>query len=1369
MTNPNSTTDLDIQPQRLAGRDLPTSCGDAQFSSTSPESAAERDGTGARFPIVGIGASAGGLEALEHFFDHVPAETGMAYVIVQHLSPDFKSMMDELLARHTSIPIHRVTDGMEIKPDAIYLIPPKKEMVTTAGKLHLSDKNPEAGTLNLPIDIFLRSLAQDIGPRAISVILSGTGSDGSRGIVSVHEAGGMVVAQDPASAKFDGMPRSAIEMGVVDLVLKPEKIPQALLTYMQDPEGGPSYSTEDDPALLRGIDAIFQLLRKNYDIDFSYYKRTTVSRRIQRRLTMNRIDDLEKYVERLRSDAQELNLLYHDLLIGVTKFFRDTDAFRRIETEVLPALFARARPEDELRIWVAGCATGEEAYTLAILLDEQTRRMRQPPTVRIFATDVHQRSLAFASAGIYSLASLTEVSPERLERYFTAHQGSFQVTKELRQMIVFAPHNVIKDAPFTKIDLVTCRNLLIYLETIAQQKAISLFHFALNTSGVMILGPSESPGEIGEEFEAIDERWRIYRKRRDRRLPADIRLPLSAPYGLTNTSRRPGGPQQPATTSATLLRAYDEILGEFAPPSFLINERRELVQSFGGAFEFLRQRDGRTTTDILELIHQDLRIPVGSALQQASIKLSAVMLSGLRVAMGETPTLINLGVKPLAGPKGEPAHYLITLERSKPQNQVPHDGEILNLSDASREQFQSLELELRYSQESLHAAIEEMETSNEELQATNEELVASNEELQSTNEELHSVNEELYTVNAEYQKKILELTELTADLDNLLQSTDVGAIFLDRNLCIRKFTAQIANQFHLLPLDVGRRIDSFANNIGQMNLLEETRRVLETELPTEAEVRDADGKVLLMRVLPYRSKARVEGVVLTLIDITQLRSAEEDLRLMSKVFHEGADPIVIEDLSGRIVDLNAEAERVYGWSREEILGQSIDLLIPAPEQEKAHAFREHCRASGSMRNIETIKCNRKGEEIPVLLSLSVLTNQEGQPVAITTIAQDITERKIAENLQHEAVVKRDRFLAMLSHELRNPLSAVLNATYVLDIEKVHIPESVASACKIIQRQSRQVARLLDDLLDVARVTQGKIEIRRESVDLTQLISDTVAGVTPLMNSREHQLVVQTASSPLYVEGDPSRLLQIQQNLLTNAAKYTPPRGTIRLSVQNEEGQAVVRVRDNGRGIPPHMLETIFELFVQSDDTLDRSDGGMGLGLTLVRTLVSMHGGAVHAYSAGPDQGSEFVVRLPLASPPTEAREQEQIAGNYHGGSRHIVLVEDNDDSREMLQALLELDGHQVAAARTGRQGLDLILHHRPEVAIVDIGLPEITGYEIARHVRQDERNQNIYLIALTGYGRTEDCQKALDAGFNTHLVKPLRPEELGRILENFKK
>ena len=1310
--------------------------------------------------IVGVGASAGGLEALESFFDNMRPDSGLAFVVIQHLSPDFRSLMDELLSRHTQIAIHRVEDGMLVEPNSIYLIPPKKEMIVSAGRLLLTDKDPAQG-LALPIDVFFRSLAQDVGNRAIGVILSGTGSDGSRGIRAIYEAGGLVIAQREDSAKFDGMPRSAIETGAVDYVLPPSEMPGAILEHASHPDQRDAQGRPiAKPHIEKGMDAIFRILREEYGIDFSYYKPNTVTRRVERRLDLNRSHDLEDYISRLRDDPTELNSLYRDLLIGVTKFFRDQAAFDRLESEVIPPLLMKVRPDGELRAWVAGCATGEEAYSLAILIHERLATLRKPVNVKIFATDVHRASLEFASAGIYSEAALSEVSPKRLERYFSRQGSGYQVSQDLRKMIVFAPHNVIKDAPFTKLDMITCRNLLIYLQAPAQNKALSLFHFGLKAGGVLVLGPSETPGELNDEFEIVDHHWKIFRKRRDSRLPADIRLPLGSGYPHLRSESAKYPARHAGLPDMQLMRAYDALLDQYVPPSLLVNERRELVHSFSGAGSYLVPRDGRPSADILDMVQGDLKLALTGALQRAAKEQTSVAYSGIAVRTVEGEHEIKLAVKPLNGREPAGAFTLITLERMAPREEPVPDVDRLDMGDVSRERVRSLEDELRYTKENLQATVEEMETSNEELQATNEELVASNEELQSTNEELHSVNEELYTVNAEYQRKIHELTELNNDMDNLFRSIDAGMIFLDHDLRIRKFNPRIADAFHILPQDVGRTIDSFSHNLRFDGLLDAVVEVLNSQERFEQQIQDRQGNWFLLRILPYRAKSNADGVVISVIDIAALKETEKRLQLMSKVFMDAADPIVIEDLDGRIAGLNPAAEEAYGWKHEELLGREVKVLIPPELHDLADELRARCREAEDIRNEEGKRVTKSGQVQSVLLTLSLITGEEDEPMAIASIAKDISRLKEAEQEAQEEVRRRDLFLATLSHELRNPLGAILNATRVMEREPL-AEESVRAARDVVRRQSRQMACLLDDLLDVSRVTQGKIEIRQDVFDLRRTLEDAVQAVRPLVEAREQQLAVMVADNSLCVRGDASRLQQIQVNLLNNASKYTPTGGRIELRVEREENEVVIRVRDSGEGIPPEMLPRVFEMFVQSDASLARSDGGMGVGLTLVRMLVEMHGGTVAAHSDGPGKGSEFVVRLPYCNEPEDVLPEPP---SRHGAAnaRKVLIVEDNDDSRQMLQAILELDGHDVTVCSDGLQGLEALTRQRFDIALVDIGLPGIDGYQLARRVR--EQRQDLCLVALTGYGRKSDHAAVLDAGFDEHLVKPLNPVDLDRIL-----
>ena len=551
------------------------------------------------------------------------------------------------------------------------------------------------------------------------------------------------------------------------------------------------------------------------------------------------------------------------------------------------------------------------------------------------------------------------------------------------------------------------------------------------------------------------------------------------------------------------MKAYDELLGAYVPPSFLITPQRELIHTFAGAGRYLRVPDGRPSSDLLDMVDHDLRLAISGALQRAVKEGGPIGYGGVLRHSGSGEERLRVSVRPLAVRGTGEIYFLVSLEpEQRPRLSAEPLGD-LNVGAASELRLVELEDELRYTKENLQATVEEMETSNEELQATNEELVASNEELQSTNEELHSVNEELYTVNAEYQRKIAELTELTDDMDNLLRSTDVGTIFLDRGLLIRKFTPKIAHAFQLLPQDIGRRIDGFAHNILHDGLLDDVRRVLETAEPIERDVQDRLGEWYLLRILPYRTKDKVEGVVVTLIAISRLKATEKELRRLSKVFMDGADPIIIEDLSGTIIDLNHEAERVYGWSRGELLGQPVSTLIPADEAPRIEALRERCRTEDSIRNVESLRCDRAGNVSPVLLTLSLLYDEAGDPAAIASIAKDITTQKAAEREAREAASRRDQFLAMLSHELRNPLGAMLNATRLFERAGSH-DSALAKACSIIDRQSKQMARLLDDLLDVSRVTQGKIRIAKQVVNLVTSAQEAVQVVQSLIErARPH--------------------------------------------------------------------------------------------------------------------------------------------------------------------------------------------------------------------------------------------------------------------------
>ena len=1327
---------------------------------TAPAVDAEANADADRGPnyVVGIGASAGGLEALERFFENMPNQTGMAFVVVQHLSPDFKSVMDELLSRRTMLAVHRVAEGMEVQADAIYLIPPKKDMIISNGRLLLTDKDPKQ-LVTLPIDHFFRSLAHEYGERAVGIVLSGTGSDGSRGVREIHEAGGLVIVQAPDTAKFDGMPNAARQTGACDLVLAPEEMPSALLQYAKHPlwqEKSPQPDSEGPPE--SDMDSVFRLLREVYGIDFSHYKSTTVSRRIDRRLLLNRSFDLQDYLKRLQGDPIELNALYKDLLIGVTRFFRDADAFARLATDVIPTLLIEHERDDDFRVWVAGCATGEEAYSLAILIQECVDKLKRRINVKVFATDVHRASLDFASAGVYDEAQLGEMSPDRLRRFFTRTAEGYRVSHELRQMVVFAPHNLIKDAPFTKMDLISCRNLLIYFQPAAQKKALSLFHFALRTGGVLFLGPSESPGELSEEFATVDVHWKIYRKSRDIRLPAELRLPLSP--GSTLQERQHYSQRGGQADHPQVLETYDILLNQFMPPSLLVNDRRELVESFGGANRYLHWKERRVSVDVLDLVPSELRLMLSGALPRVFMEKASVAYKGLRLPSGDGERLVDATVKPIVSQRMHQVHALIILEdQGTPPS--PAEPAAFEAGQASQEQRQALESELRYTKENLQATIEELETSNEELQATNEELVASNEELQSTNEELHSVNEELYTVNAEYQKKISELTELTADMDNLLESTQVHTLFLDRSLCIRKFTPKIAEAFNLMPQDLGRRIDTFTHNLQHATLIEDIQAVMESGQSFEKQVRDRRGLWFLLRILPYQAKDGPNGVVLTLIDLAHVKKAEAEVRAkdrqLATILKNSPNLIYIRDPGGRFFITNDSFNRLIGGDP---VGKTAYDLFPKETADMLERFHSEVLAEG--RGTDHELTLGQGANAAQYLHLTFPLRDENEKIiGVGGIATNITRLKEAEHETRSALAQRDSFLAMLSHELRNPLGAVINAAAVLEIPHAGKDERKI-ATEVILRQAGQMGRLLDDLLEVSRITQNKITIQKSPVRLADVLEEAVRAVRHAVDQGGLTLSVETDPAALRVQGDATRLQQMLVNLLMNAVKYTPSGGNIRLELCRDGDHAVLRVQDNGIGIRADLLPKVFDLFVQADETLDRAKGGMGVGLTLVRIIAELHGGTVEARSEGIGKGSTFTVRLPIT---------DEAAVNGDGKlrqvsreSKKILIVEDNDDSRRMLEALLTLGGHEVCVAANGPDGLQEILKQKPVLALVDIGLPGLNGYEIAKQVRNRLTNEETYLVALTGYGRTEDRENAKQAGFDELLVKPVKRQELDRVL-----
>ena len=1338
--------------------------------------------------IVGIGASAGGLESLEQLFDAIPADTGMAFVVIQHLSPDFRSLMDELIARHSEMPVVVAEESMPVCANHIYLMPPRKQMIIRDRHLMLTDKEPQAFTL--PIDTFFRSLAQDVGDMAVAIVLSGSGSDGSRGVVEVKRAGGLVLAETAASAKFDSMPLSAAATGVVDHAHPPRDLARVLCGLSPREPDPHEALLSDDP----NMDAVLRLLRDHFGIDFSLYKTTTVGRRIQRRVDLLRVPNLQHYVDQLRIDPEELNALYQDLLIGVTQFFRDPEAFQRLEAEVIPQLIDKLPLDEELRVWVAGCATGEEAYSLAMLFWEAFAARDRPVRLKVLATDVHQVSLEHAGAGVYGDEQLRFVTPRRLARFFTKRSSGYQVSQDLRQLIVFARHNVTKDAPFTKMHFISCRNMLIYFQAQPQRTVISLFHFGLASGGVLFLGASETPGPLSDEFIAIDEHWKIYRKRRDVQLLSQLRMPLHRQAQPRQALPGQHEVRRSHAADPLILQTYDQLLDRFMPPAFLIDEDGVLIDSFAGAERLLKVRRRRPSSNLLDLLDDELRMVVSGAIQRALKDRAAVAYSGVRVPiLGEADDQrCTLTAEPLIHPRTGARHLLVALRPTgEPQRGPAVDPALapvpqpVPVTQASREHLDTLETELAYTRETLQATIEELETSNEEMQATNEELVASNEELQSTNEELHSVNEELYTVNAEYQHKISELKELNTDMAHLLEGTDVGTVFLDGELRIRRFTSRIAGVFRFQPFDIGRRISDFSHNIERPQLMEDIEQVRATGVVIEDEVRDRNQVPYFLRILPYRisrivepeqdATPQIDGVVLTLTEISALDRARSHLAEVSAIVESSEDAIIGVTLGGTITTWNRGAERLYGYTADDAIGRPVRMLMRDGSEVELDLFLERIRRGEKVEHVLSLSRHKSDAHVDVSTTISPIHNRRGAISGVSAIGRDIApllgaqreleqrQRRIASLLEQaeESSRRREQFIAMLSHELRNPLAAVMNATTL--IKRQPDVASIGRCQAVIERQARHMKRLLDDLLDVSRITRGKFQLLNDDIDLRVPIESAIESTSPLFAERGVKLDHSLPPQVMPVRGDNSRLLQVVVNLLSNAANYSPRASTVRLLATIEDGQGVIRVIDHGVGIEAELQSKIFDLFVQSEQRLDRSRGGLGVGLSLAKNIVDLHGGTIDVQSEGPGKGSDFKVTLPLITGAVPAWPLERTPA--HRGDRcRIVLVDDQADSREMLRMLLESRDHVVIDVEDGPTAIEVITRERPDVAFIDIGLPAMNGYEVAQRIRGRPALDDVLLVALTGYGAPSDVSAAHAAGFDEHLIKPAELSKLEKIL-----
>lgn len=834
-------------------------------------------------PIVGIGASAGGLEALEQFLRHVPQGCGMAFIIVQHLDPTHKGILPELLQRTTGMAVFQARDRMRVKPDCIYVIPPNKDMSILHGVLHLFEPTAPRG-LRLPIDFFLRSLAEDQQELSIGVILSGMGSDGTMGLRAIKENAGVVLVQEPSSARFDSMPRSAIDAGLADLVAPAEELPPKIIEYLRHARvltRAERHLEEKDQSAL---EKVLILLRAKTGHDFSLYKKTTMYRRIERRMGIHQIDRIAAYVRYLQDNSQEVELLFNELLIGVTSFFRDPAAWEQLKGEFIPALLAERPAVGMLRAWSAGCSTGEEAYSLAIAFREALEQVKPTESfkLQIFATDLDRDAIDKARQGVYPANIAADVSAERLRRYFIQEGTGYRIGKEIREMVTFATQNVIMDPPFTKLDILICRNLLIYLTPELQKKLLPLFHYSLNPGGILFLGSAETVSTFTNLFAPLNTKSRLFR-RRESVLPAE---PLAFPSSFVPAL--PGVPKEltmmkPAANLQTL--ADQLLLQHFSPPAVLVNDKGDILYISGRTGKYLEPAAGKANWNIFAMAREGLRFDLGSAFQKAVRHKEEITLKGLKVGENGGTQTVDVTVRAIEEPEALRGMVMIVFTEVAAPPEKKATGRARN-SPAGSARVLELEQELRQVREELQTTREEMQSSQEELKSTNEELQSTNEELQSTNEELttsreemQSLNEELQTVNAEQQSKMDELARMNNDMRNLLNSTEIVTVFLDNDLHVRRFTTGANKLFKLIPGDVGRPLSDISSDLLYPGMIEEAREVLRTLVFSEKQVAATDGRWFSVRIMPYRTMEDIiGGVVITFADITVTKTLEAELR-----------------------------------------------------------------------------------------------------------------------------------------------------------------------------------------------------------------------------------------------------------------------------------------------------------------------------------------------------------------------------------------------------------------------------------------------------------------------------------------------------------
>ncbi|HWZ47045.1 MAG TPA: CheR family methyltransferase [Herbaspirillum sp.] len=1342
------------------------------------------------FHVVGIGASAGGLAALLRFFENMPAQNDMAFVIVLHLSPKHESNIAKLLQNVTKMVVLQVMETVRIEKNRVYVISPSKNLLMQDGQLIIEPLTRLHGK-HVAIDLFLRTLAEVHRERAVGIILSGTGSDGAVGIARIREAGGMTIAQQPDDAEYDPMPRSAIDTGMIDVILPVVDMPQKLIDVVRNSAAIvlPDVDADADAADLAtqqetsdaatnsrseaALAAIMEILHARTGHDFTHYKKATVLRRIERRMQVNCLANLNDYLAYLEHRKEETPLLLQDMLISVTNFFRDSESFAALERDIIPRLFEGATDGTQIRAWTAGCATGEEAYSVAMLLAEQVDLHKAVLDTQVFASDIDKRAIILGRRGLYPESIVTDVPANKLRQFFTKDGNQYQIKKDVREKVLFAAHNILRDPPFSRVHLITCRNLLIYLSRDVQQKIFEMFHFALLPGGYLFLGSSESAEVASKYFIPVDKKNRIYRV---------SGTAHSAHYVPTMPFRKTRAlvpivltPQEikPRLPYADL---HQRLLEHYAPPSVLINHEGDIVYLSEKAGQYLRHTGGEPSHNLIALIVPALRLELRTALFQMTQNDADIETRPVVVGYNGFELNVSMTIRQVQSDETSGKLILVLFnesERNAVEEQTPETVNSFMIKQLESELFVTKE-QLQSTIEQYETSAEELKASNEELQAINEELRSTTEELETSKEELQSINEELITVNQELKLKADETGKSNDDLQNFIASTEIATLFIDRAMRIKRFTPRASDIFNVIAGDVGRPLLDITHRLRYDNLERDADEVFTSLRAMEREVESDSGQVFIARLIPYRTtEDKIDGLVLTFIDISSLKLAQRKLleeehrmRLVAASIKDYA--IITQDMEGWITSWNSGASRIFGYEEAEVIGQSVDILFTPEDRGRGVPYAEMqiARKNGSAVD-ERWHMRRDGSRFFCSGVTTLLDSGEIRGYA--RIARDLTGTKEAESRREQTLARetatriqaenasrmREEFLAVLSHELKQPLNLIhLNAEWLKRMPESRDSAAIQRVAETIRAAVISQATIINDLLDLSRVSTGKLTLNKAPLDLVPVVARLVAMFSEEASSKGISLIYNAAEREIPLLADVTRIEQIVWNLLSNAIKFTTGGGRVSLSLSIQNEMACIRVSDSGKGIKPDFLPYVFEMFNQADGGTTREHGGLGIGLALVKQLVDSHNGRVLVTSEGLEQGAEFTVWLPVIDAAAGAHDVSHSERELLQG-RHILLVDDDAECLETFGDLLVSHGAKLVRAQNAGDALAMVEKNQFDMIVSDIGMPAMDGYQLLTAIRQLPHGAKVSVLAVTGFGRMVDVERALSFGFAAHLQKPV--------------